>query len=173
MDSTLILFQARSSSCSRRRNGHKRHLDASAKLESPWELVVIITGQLQEATGNVLPTGLDGQLLDPEQPMRPNGSHCVEAIAEAVPEAVPEAVLVEVVHLLEAAVLPVLAQMEHAALNMVIVELAQPIAELDVKQIVVLLPPEAAVLPDLAQMDLAALNMVFVELVQPIAELDA
>jgi len=169
MDSTLILFQARSSSCSRRRNGHKRHLDASAKLESPWELVVIITGQLQEATGNVLPTGLDGQLLDPEQPMRPNGSHCVEAIAEAV----PEAVLVEVVHLLEAAVLPVLAQMEHAALNMVIVELAQPIAELDVKQIVVLLPPEAAVLPDLAQMDLAALNMVFVELVQPIAELDA
>jgi len=160
MVSTLILFQPRSSSCFRSRNGHKQHLDASARLESPWELVVIITLQLQEPTGNVLQTGLDGQLLDPEQPMPTNGSHCV-------------VVVVVVVHLLPAAVLPILAQMEHAALNMVIVVLVQPIAELDAKLIVDLLLPEVAVLPILAQMEHAALNMVIVVLVQPIAELDA
>jgi len=131
---------------------------ASLSLENPWELVVIITLQLQEATGNVLQTGLDGHLLDPDNPMQTNGSECVVVVV-VLPE--------------EAAVLPILVQMEHAALNMVIVVLVQPFAELDAEQIVDLFLPEAAVLPGLAQMEHAALNMVTVELVQPIAELDA
>jgi len=132
---------------------------ASLSLENPWELVVIITLQLQEATGNVLQTGLDGHLLDPDKPMQTNGSDCVVVVVLPEEE--------------EAAVLPILVQMEHAALNMVIAVLVQPIAELDAEQIVDLLTPASAVLLNLAQMEHAALNMVTVVLVQHIAELDA
>jgi len=123
---------------------------------------MIITLQPQEATGNVLQTGLDGHLLDPDKPMQLNGSDSVVEVVTPV-----------VVVLLEAAVLPILVLMEHAALNMVIAVLLRLFAELDVKQIVDLSLPEAAVLPDLALMAHAALNMDTVVLVRSIAEPDA
>jgi hypothetical protein len=132
---------------------------ASLSLENPWELVEIITLQLQEATGNVLQTGLDGHLLDPDKPMQLNGSDSVVVVVLLEEEV--------------SAVLPILAQMEHAALNMVTVVLVQPIAELDAKQIVDLFLLAAAVLLGLARMDHAALNMVTAVMVQHTAELDA